>query len=155
MVKKTTNSGFTLIELLTVIVIIGLIATAVVVALSARRKDSRDARRIADIAEMKIAFELFFDSEGATYPRGDQTDVNYQSLAPAHIAALPKDPLDNADYFYRGLHGDGSACGAASASCASYVVGAKLETGHKALDGDNDGTYGSLDCSDPVYCYRP
>lgn len=65
--------GFTLIELLVVIAIIGLLASIVLASLNSARIESRDARRIADLHNIRTALELFY-SEYGFYPlERDQT----------------------------------------------------------------------------------
>ena len=64
---KKTNRGFTLIELLVVIAIIGILSSVVLASLNDARQKSRDAKRIADVKQLQLALELFFDSN-ASYP---------------------------------------------------------------------------------------
>src|SRR3989344_2966865 len=61
------GAGFTLIELLVVIAIIGLLASIVLASLNTARRKSRDARRLADIKQIQVALELYFDAKGE-YP---------------------------------------------------------------------------------------
>lgn len=64
--KKEVNA-FTLIELLVVVVIIGILATLTMVGLNVARGKSRDARRIADIRQIRAALDMFY-LENGSYP---------------------------------------------------------------------------------------
>lgn len=64
------KKGFTLIELLVVIAIIALLSTLSVVALNSARVKSRDARRLADIKQIRTALEMYFDQNNK-YPESD------------------------------------------------------------------------------------
>lgn len=50
--------GFTLIELLVVIAIIGILAAIVLVSLNSARAKGRDARRVAEVAQMASAIRM-------------------------------------------------------------------------------------------------
>ena len=65
--KKINPQGFTLIELLVVVAIIALLSSIALVSLQNSRQKSRDTRRLADMATMNSALELFHaDNKG--YP---------------------------------------------------------------------------------------
>jgi len=51
--------GFTLIELLVVIAIIGILASVVMASLNSARVKSRDARRMADLTQIRTAVEMY------------------------------------------------------------------------------------------------
>lgn len=120
---KNRKKGFTLIELLVVIAIIGILSSVVLASLNSARKKSRDARRIADIKQIQLALELYFDAS-STYPAA------LADLAPTYIAAVPADPLASVGAY--------KYC---RASATFYHAGAILEdTDNPALDSDIDET---------------
>ena len=59
--------AFTLVELLVVIAIIGLLSTIAITSLSSARRQSRNAKRIADMKQLVTAFGLGLDANGS-YP---------------------------------------------------------------------------------------
>lgn len=128
--KKKT--GFTLIELLVVIAIIGVLASIVLASLNSARRKSRDARRVADIKQIQLALELYFDAN-REYP-----DALTQ-LVPTYIPALPADPLGGAYPYDNFADSARTACAEASGSCISYHLGALLEeAGTTPLSSDRD-----------------
>ncbi len=146
---KGRGSGFSLIELLVVIAIIGILSAIVLSSLSGSRKRGRDSRRVADVAQLKLALELYYDAN-QQYPT-----VLSSLTAPGYIPAIPKDPKSNLDYAYVALKGASTN----PAVCASYHLGAKLEIDTTANSGspfldDKDatvgGTYGTGVQNGPV-----
>ena len=104
--KFLKNSGFTLIELLVVISIIGFLAALVTVSLNSARMKARDARRKADLTQIRKALDLYFDKYGYYPPSsGCGYDCNGYSFSTSGgnwIAGLqeflPKiqvDPINN------------------------------------------------------------
>lgn len=117
---KRNKKGFTLIELLVVIAIIGVLASVVLASLNSARKKSRDARRIADIKQLQLAMEMYFDSNSAYPPTATWKTV----LVPTYIPTAPADPL-TADYTYE------------QCSATLYHLGAALEEStNPALNSD-------------------
>lgn len=103
--------GFTLIELLVVIAIIGVLASVVLASVNTARAKSRDARRRADLSQLRLALELYYNDNGA-YPLSAAGPQWYSSetqpavptvttnggnwipgLAPTYISLLPREPL--------------------------------------------------------------
>lgn len=133
--KRNAQRGFTLIELLVVIAIIGLLSSVVLASLNGARKGGRDARRLADLAQMQTALELYYSDNNA-YPAATS------SLAPSYIASVPTDP------------GSGSAAYAyvKSASSNYYCIGATLERTVPTPADKCDAT--SLGTTEPTGNYR-
>lgn len=134
---KGRGSGFTLIELLVVIAIIGILSSIILASLSGARMRGRDGRRIADISQLKLALELYYDAN-RTYPT-----VLSSLTAPGYIPAIPVDPQTGHPYAYVGLQG----AALSPSTCASYHLGAKLEINNAGAPGspfldDKDGTVG-------------
>ncbi|MBI2055748.1 MAG: type II secretion system protein, partial [Candidatus Sungbacteria bacterium] len=102
--KRSAERGFTLIELLVVIAIIGILASVVLASLNVARKKSRDARRVADIKQLQLALELYFDGNSQAYPPtaswiAELSTANKCGGA-ACIPVVPADPLTGSyNYF--------------------------------------------------------
>jgi type II secretion system protein G len=138
------NKGFTLIELLVVIAIIGILSSVVLASLNSARTKARDARRIADLRQIQIALELYYDANNK-YPIVSNwiysTDSSWNTLQTAltpYIASLPKDPINNTagpwttgnySYSYGWNVGAGSCPGFPSGDCSgqTYDLVAQLE----------------------------
>ena len=110
------SKGFTLVELLVVIAIIGILATLILLQLGTARAKARDAKRIADVSQIRTSAELFFDDSGGKYPGNPgylqpcltgatgctATGVNTNNDLTAYISStfLPVDPLTGGVYGY-------------------------------------------------------
>ncbi len=68
--KNRLNRGFTLIELLVVIAIIGILSSVVLASLNTARAKGSDAAIKADIAGIRAAAEVFYDTSGNYGPVG-------------------------------------------------------------------------------------
>lgn len=137
-----SSRGFTLIELLVVIAIIGILSSVVLASLNNARVKGRDAKRVSDLSQLKLALELYFDSE-RRYPVGTGTTTLAGQIVPDYIPVFPLDPLSTGTYQYTG-------------TATSYILAATLEDeNHAALTGDIDGTVSGIACDDPTYCVAP
>ena len=64
MINLNKQKGFTLIELLVVIAIIGLLSSVVLASLNSARASARDAKRKAEMQQIKTAMELYYNNNG-------------------------------------------------------------------------------------------
>ncbi|MDQ5954079.1 MAG: ral secretion pathway protein [Patescibacteria group bacterium] len=88
-------SGFTLIELLVVIAIIGILATVVMISLSAAREKVRDAKRKQDVKQVDTAISLYMDDHDGSPPDlGDSNCVNLSSSDINCIASSETNPAN-------------------------------------------------------------
>lgn len=134
--KQDKQRGFTLIELLVVIAIIGILASVVLASLNSARKKSRDARRLADLKQLQVALELYFDGNSGNYPTA-LSGLTAGCGGGACIQTIPKDPVGSTDYSYAAL-GSG-------ASCTSYHLGGSLEEStNPAMNSDTDAAAGTV-----------
>ena len=126
--ERLPKKGFTLIELLVVIAIIGILASIVLASLNSARKKSRDARRVADIKQIQLALELYFDANSSAYPVAAAWSNLGTALAPTYIPTLPNDPLGGSStYLYCRI------------SATAYQLAGTLEdTANPALNSDRD-----------------
>ena len=97
--------GFTLIELLVVIAIIGVLSSIVIASLNNARSKARDAQRISDIRQLKIALELYYYSNNNTYPTNTSWPNDCDGgtsfgtalsglVSQGFISKIPKEPLN-------------------------------------------------------------
>lgn len=85
------KKGFSLVELLVVIAIIGIVLAIGTVSYITAQKQVRDAKRTADLFEIRQALETY-RSENGVYP--DDTTWS-TDLAPAYMTTVPTDPLSS------------------------------------------------------------
>ncbi|TSC76100.1 MAG: general secretion pathway protein G [Parcubacteria group bacterium Gr01-1014_31] len=106
--------GFTLIEMLVVVAIIGLLSTLVFIAYSNARSKARDAVRSGDIAQVRKALEVYYNSTGdfpstlADGEIGNPTngmgclgtfgwEADTACATPVFMGVAPRDPASTAD----------------------------------------------------------
>lgn len=105
-IKKGKRSGFTLIELLVVIAIIGLLATIVLVSLNTARVKARDTKRVADLKQIQLAFEMYYDANKNYGPsKNGCVDFNDTEASAGYLKSvmptLPVDPINDNTYKYQ------------------------------------------------------
>lgn len=87
MYHTSRNKGFTLIELLVVISIIGILSSVLLVSLNSARSKARDARRLADIRQVQLAMELFYN-DNLSYPDDGGATPTMTDGTPAFSALI-------------------------------------------------------------------
>ncbi len=105
--ENKSLTGFTLIELLVVIAVVGLLSSVVLVSLDNARTKARDAKRKAELGQIRVAIEAHHALKGyypnPTAPGGDWcqsnnscwTTLENELKAENLISKLPKDPINN------------------------------------------------------------
>ena len=110
--KLSETKGFTIIELLVVIGIIVILAALIIVNINQARMSGRDSKRIADVASIQLALEMYRNANGE-YPTeesnwaaateisdgspGTVEQTNWDVLSTelsSYLSPLPKDPLN-------------------------------------------------------------
>ena len=145
---RNLSKGFTLVELLVVIAIIGILATLVLLQLGTARAKARDAKRIADISQMRTSIELFFDDNSGHYPGCPAGAFPWTGAAPSMTNALgvyfsaptlPLDPVTGVGYGYAFDPAAACVAGTSYATATRYHLWIELERNSPAaLKGDSD-----------------
>ncbi|MET1032966.1 MAG: type II secretion system protein [Candidatus Saccharimonadales bacterium] len=146
------EQGFTLIELLVVTIIVGILATLVIMTLGGVQSKNRNVKRQAGINTLQSRLETYYvekskyptltELNSATWRKDNLKDLNdgvlrdpqWESKIPActgerndtTMAAAPTVKC----YSYQATAADGSACNDLVA-CAQYSLTATLEGGEK------------------------
>jgi len=131
---KHKQKGFTLIELLVVIAIIGILATIVLVSLNTAREKARDARRQADVRQIMLAAEMYYDSNNAYPQAADYAAVSFGSF----LINKPNDPLNTGSYIYAWADNTGNG--------QNYVICALLEENNQYFYGRESGSGEAVAC---------
>ncbi|GIW63092.1 MAG: hypothetical protein KatS3mg090_0918 [Patescibacteria group bacterium] len=99
--KNSSEQGFSLLELMIVIILLGVLASLITNTFVNSLKKSRDARRKADIKEIKNAIEMFY-ADNNFYPT--PTYLNFGSSfeynGKVYMKKLPQDVSSNCSYKY-------------------------------------------------------
>src|SRR5690606_19558046 len=91
------NSGFTLLELLLVMVIIGILAGSVAIAVAGRGKEARVVRAKSDLSTYQRAIEAYALEHNDQYPKSLNDLVNGDKQ---YVIQLKNDPW-NRPYIFK------------------------------------------------------
>src|SRR3989344_4228961 len=117
--QRSSNGVAIIVIVIVAIAVIGILSSVVLASLNSARMKGRDARRVADVKQLQLALELYYDAN-QTYP------ATLSSLSPMYMSEVSNDPAGGV-YPY-------SLC-----SENSYHLGASLEQeAHTALSNDAD-----------------
>jgi len=83
-----SKEGFTIIEILVVVVIIGILASIVVVSFNTTLRHSREGKRIADLKNVSTALDMYY-AENNSYPNSYEVSVFGMAFIPAGEIQLP------------------------------------------------------------------
>jgi uncharacterized protein (TIGR02145 family)/prepilin-type N-terminal cleavage/methylation domain-containing protein len=87
------TKAFTLIELLVVIAIIGILTALAVVSLQNSRRSARDAKRVADVKQIQIALELYYQDNNS-YPPTLNPGESLSSNSITYMEQIPYPPTN-------------------------------------------------------------
>jgi general secretion pathway protein G len=136
--KRKKYSGFTLIELLVVIVVMGILITLGLMSYASIGKNTRDAKRRDDLANLQKEFELYYQANNS-YPVGNTPSDCLTSLQGTITTAIkPVDPDTGDDYIWK-------------CSAQSYCICTDLLESKK---GNASNTTCTFDTSGEHYCVR-
>lgn len=134
--------GFTLIELLTVVAIIGILSTIATASFGTARMKARDGRRVAEIKQIQLALEVYFERNGE-YPSAlNQTPDIATDLDQEYMTVVPKDLQTGSQYRYAYFLNT-------SSKRSNYHLGADLE------DKDNSELANDVDFDSNVAGWLP
>lgn len=115
--SRPSARGFTLVEILVALAIFMLITGIAAVSYQSANRRSRDARRQADLEEVRTKLEIWRADNPATgYPAGDWTAMT-ATLVPAYLTVAPQDPRPTLYWYYY------------NGTATAYSLCAYMETG--------------------------
>ena len=94
-----TSPGFTMIELIVVALLIGILASSIMIMAPNYFLKRRDNQRKVDLSTMKVAFEDYANDHTCYPPENDLQDCGDNTLSP-YLIKVPCDPSTNQPYTY-------------------------------------------------------
>ncbi|OGZ99224.1 MAG: hypothetical protein A3D57_05580 [Candidatus Sungbacteria bacterium RIFCSPHIGHO2_02_FULL_46_12] len=145
--KRKRSELFIILASLVVAIII--INTLVIKYSNTPRINTHDNRRIADIKQLELAVELYFNYKGGYPPTTSgcyPISVLDSFLSPDFITRVPRERFEEIghDIYQYGVSPDGS----------QVVLKAALDKERPVLKSDLDGNVFGCNCDDPNYCIR-
>lgn len=138
--RLKNQKGFTIVELLIVIVVIGILATLVIITFTGIQQKARNTKRQTDINAINSHMEAFF-AQNAYYPTlahandGTWRSTNMKGLDPEALkdpkgsaSTLVASPAANS-YAYAVTDDAGASCASDETTCTKYTLTATLEGG--------------------------
>jgi general secretion pathway protein G len=135
---KRKQSGFTIVELLIVIVVIGILATLVIVTFTGIQQRARNTKRQTDVNAIASQVEAYY-ADNAKYPT--LTNMNDATFRSTNLKGFDpnalKDPKGTAQtlvgtpaanaYAYAVTDDAGNACDNTATDCTKYTLTATYE----------------------------
>lgn len=97
--KTHTQKGFTLIEILVSATIIAVLTAIGLVSFSIANRNARDAKRKADLEQVRAALEIY-RSDNTSYPASGDFATMIGVIASYTTSANVADPKDTVPYVY-------------------------------------------------------
>ena len=138
MKNRKNQSGFTIIELLIVVVVIGILATLVIVTYSGIQMKNRDTKRKNDVEAIGMQLEVYNATTGS-YPAlhelqdSSWATANLKNFNSSHLVA-PGSKFDSISNIistktYQYVPGP-EGCTTSKRNCSTFTLTAKLEAGN-------------------------
>lgn len=121
------KAGFTLIEIVIVIVILGVLITATMIAVTPSLNKSRDGRRKTDLHKIQSALEEY-RSDNGTYPERSQLSTcgdNNAALS-SYLKVVPCEPNSTTPYYYLPEPNSPACDGTLANPCVRYRLMTRL-----------------------------
>ncbi|MEJ0072565.1 MAG: prepilin-type N-terminal cleavage/methylation domain-containing protein [Candidatus Saccharibacteria bacterium] len=144
---RNGSRGFTIVELLIVIVVIGILATLVIVTFTGIQQKARDSKRKTDVAAIQAELESYYGSNN-TYPT--LVHLNDATWRTANMkgfdAGALQDPTNSAttviagttpthtQYAYNVIPAGCDDSAGSANPCTDYGIYAKLESDGSVID---------------------